>query len=484
METRGIAGLRLQNIGKFETFGLELREGEIIEIQGDNDEGKSTIPLCIEAAIFGDLEDKTGPNHAAPDGEGTMTVEVNGYTITRVVTTTDKGPKTKSLEVVDEHGQRPYEGGAVQTFLSNLFPKGAFINPFTLMDKPKKDQIGAIVKALPLDLAYAQDRLNAIGQGKYDLLEIDSAEMCFDIITRMDKDFREDRLAIGRTKDAKEAAYRGAIMALPKDYDSETPPPVAPTAMADLYTRKEEITKANIRREELHRKLAANEQEIRRLQEQIAGLTNANETMTAELQRLGQARETADLDAKIADHRRLMEEYQTAIEVHGDRKRRRREADEFYAQWQTALAEHGDLDGRVKALSALPAELFKRAELPIPGMYIEGDTIMIPHPETGELRPAEEYGNAAMLDLYIALAMTLAPIPVILADGLEQCGPKRSQEIYDRIRAKGFQLIGTRVTPGEFRVVRINAEVGGEPTTVEVMPVTEADEFDDIPVIE
>ncbi len=121
---RGIAGIRLENIGKFEAFELCLDDGQIIELQGDNDFGKSTVLQVVEAAIFGNLEEKTGPNHAAPDGEGTMTVEVNGYTITRMVQTTEKGPKTKSLEVVDHLGNRPYKGSAVQTFLDSVFPKG------------------------------------------------------------------------------------------------------------------------------------------------------------------------------------------------------------------------------------------------------------------------------------------------------------------------------------------------------------------------
>lgn len=463
---RGIAGIKLQNIGKFETFALELRDGEIVEIQGDNDEGKSTIPLVVEAAIFGDLDEKSGPNHAAPDGEGTMTVEINGYTITRIVMMTEKGPKTKHLEVLDAKGNRPYEGSAVQTFLNGIFPKGTFINPFGLMALPKKEQIGTIVKALPIDLEYGRQRLQQITQGLYDVSEIANAQMLFDAITRIDNDLRKERLELGRKKDTAESAYRAAFMALPEDYNPDMPSPVAPPAMQDLYADKEAITKDNIRRDELNRKLAANDQEIRLLEDRIAGLRTASTTMQSELTQLGQPKDTADLDARITDHRQSMEEYQKAVEMHGDRKRRWREQDEYYRQWQDMLEKHGDLDGRVKALASMPKELFERAELPIPGMYIEGDTIMLPHPDTGELRAADEYGDAALLDLYIALAMIVAPIPAILADGMERCGPKRSQEIYDRIRAKGFQLLGTRVTPGKLKVVHLDAEIAGEKTTI------------------
>lgn len=473
-ESRGITGIKLRNIGKFETFALELREGDIVELQGDNNVGKSTIPLVIESAIFGTLENKSGPNNAAPDGEGTMTVNVAGFEITRVVFIDKKGEvKTKSLEVLDNTGSRPYEGGAVQRFLNQLFPKGSFLNPFLLQALPKREQIAAIVKALPIDLAYANDRLKAICQNKYDV-EIGSTTALFDFIERITKDFKEDRLVAGRNKDTKETAYKAANESLPEDYDPNTPIPVAPPAMQDIYDQKAVITRDNIRREELARAIVSNTREIQRLEEMVAEARNAIVAYSEESAKLGPAKDTIALDAQIADHRQSMDTYQKALEVHGDRKRRHNEQDVYYAEWQKILATHADLDGRVKALAKLPAELFSRAELPIQGMYIEGDTIMLPD-ENGELRPAEEFGDAALLDLYIALAMTLAPIPVILADGLERCGPKRSQEIYDRIRAKGFQLIGTRVTEGPLKVVHIPVEIGGKPDTLEVSMEPEFD---------
>ena len=59
MLTRGIDLLTLKNIGRFESFRLALTDGEIVEIRGDNDEGKSTIPASIETLIFGKIYEKT-----------------------------------------------------------------------------------------------------------------------------------------------------------------------------------------------------------------------------------------------------------------------------------------------------------------------------------------------------------------------------------------------------------------------------------------
>lgn len=456
---RAITGIRLENIGRFETFSLELRDGEIVEIQGDNDEGKSTIPKCVEAAIFGDLEEKTGPNHNAPNKEGRITVDIAGYTITRIPFIAPDGKvKTKSCEVVDRLGNRPYEGDAVQTFLNTLVPKGTFINPFALMGLKPKEQIAHIVKALPIDMVYAKDRLRGITQGVYDIEDIADAEMLFQAITRIDNDLRKERLALNREKETSEAAYRAAFAALPEDYTPDAPAPFAPPPMQELYQQKERITNANLQREDLTRRSAANEREIQQLQERIATLTNANRAMAEQLTALGAPEDTREIDAKIADHRKAMDEYQRAVEVHGDRKRRWREQDAFYTAWQEALKKHADLDGRIKALMALPSELFARADLPIKGMFIEGDEIMLPD-ENGELQPAASFGEAKVLDMYIALAMALAPLPVLLVDGLERCGPKRSKEIYDRLREKGFQLLGTRVTSGEFHVVHVDDTV-------------------------
>lgn len=480
---RGIAGIRLHNIGRFEAFSLALQDGEIVEIHGDNDEGKSTIPECIVAALFGTTREKTSANHAATDGTGLMEVEVAGYTITRKV---NAAGDTVSLEVIDRHGSRPYTGKAIQTWLDGTFGKlkgkaaGCFVNPFELMGLPKKEQIAAIVRALPIDLDHARDRIRAIGGRDIDHVSIDTAEGVFAAISKLDKNYREDRLKAGKDKDVAEAAWKAAAEAIPSNYDPDSPPPVAPQPMQELYDRRAAIRQANDRRAEINRRLAANDQEIMRLEEQIAKLRNANSAMNDELAKLGQPQDTAVLDEQIANHERTMQVYQKALEDHGDLKRRRVERDSRYEELKGLEAKHAALDGKVKALAKLPAELFARADLPIQGLFIEGESIMLPHPETGELRPAEEYGDAALLDLYIALSMALAPIPVILADGLERCGPRRSQEIYDRIRAKGFQLIGTRVTEGELRAQSINPDgtadakalsvvVGGQPAT---LPVT------------
>jgi hypothetical protein len=415
-----------------------------------------------------------------------MVLDIAGYTITRVA---GDDQKTKFLEIVDAKGVRPYEGSAAQTWLNKVFgKKGTFINPFELMSLPKKEQIAHIVKALPIDLPFARQRLLAIGHGDLDpTMEIHDAEGVFSLIKKMDQNYREDRLQLGRKKDIADAAWKAAAGALPSDYDENCPPPVAPPAQQDLYDKRAAIVSRNQKRDMLTRQLASNDREVRRMEEDLARLRNEGERMKSELQQIGSTlEETADLDAKIADHRKLMSEYQVALENHGDLKKRRRERDEKYAEWQDLDARHSDLDGRVKALAKLPADLFARSELPIPGMFIEDDTIMLPN-ENGELRPAEEFGDAALLDLYIALAMTLAPIPVILADGLERCGPKRSQEIYDRIRAKDFQLIGTRVTEGPLKVVRVNMGDREEDLPVQMsMPETAEDEpeFDfDMPEI-
>lgn len=474
--TRGISGITLENIGRFEFFNMALQDGEIVEIQGDNDEGKSTIPLCITAALFGTLDEKTSANHLSTDGTGKQTLEIGGYTITRVV----RDRKTVGLDVVDRNGSRPYQGKAIQEWLDKTFGKlkgkqaGCFINPFELMTLPKKEQIAAIVKVLPIDLDFARDRIRAITGGAFDVSSIASTEGVFTAISRLDADWREERLALGKRVDAAEAAYAGALQALPEDFSPDNPLPVKPAPMDELYRDKEKIVRANNRRAEITRSLSENDAEIRRLEERIAELTNRNTALRDELHGLGAVQNTDSLQEKIDAHEESMRQYQQALERHGDLNRRFREKSAFYDQWQEIKAKHGDLDGKVKALAKLPAELFSRAELPVSGLFIEGDTIMLPDEKTGDLRPAEEFGDARLLDLYIALAMALAPIPVILADGLERCGPKRSQEIYDRIRAKGFQFLGVRVTDGEIHARTITPEgAQAKAITVKVGEVVE-----------
>ena len=106
------------------------------------------------------------------------------------------------------------------------------------------------------------------------------------------------------------------------------------------------------------------------------------------------------------------------------------------------------MEEQIVALDAMPKQLFARADCPIKGLVIENNMLKLPD-ENGEPQPLESFGEARVFETFLALAMEVAPIGIVLADGFERMGKKRRQEIFDRVRAKGFQMICTTVVPDE-----------------------------------
>jgi hypothetical protein len=183
-------------------------------------------------------------------------------------------------------------------------------------------------------------------------------------------------------------------------------------------------------------------------------------TYQARERELGGIEDTTALQAQIDAHEQQMVEYKRALEVWGDTKRNHERYREYQEEARILWDAHAVLDAKVKAIDNLPIKLLQGVTLPIPGMVISGEDIFLP--EGDKLFNLDAFGEADRYKYCTMLAMALAPVNLIVMDGVEKCDEDRRHELYQMIADAGFCAFSTRVTGGPLDVkpVIVTAEAG------------------------
>lgn len=143
--------------------------------------------------------------------------------------------------------------------------------------------------------------------------------------------------------------------------------------------------------------------------------------------------------------------------------RRRREAQDAHElaakTWQRKAHESEALTHIVELFrDGLPKRVLERANLPLPGLGIDGETLTI------DGIPLHQKGTSEQIRLGVMIASILNPgAGFICVDGLESMGQTDRQALYAACREFGVQILATEVdpdaTPGDGRVVIRNGEV-------------------------
>ena len=170
---------------------------------------------------------------------------------------------------------------------------------------------------------------------------------------------------------------------------------------------------------------------------------------------LGPLKNTAALQEQINQHEIKMSEWRGALSIYGERSVRHRDIRRLREQARDLKAKHEDLDAKVKALDKLPLKLLEGVAMPIPGMMISGSDIFIP--DGDKLMPIDSLGEADRYSACARIAMKLAPVNLILMDGVERCDDERRNQLYQLIAEAGFCGFSTRVTGGERILCPYNA---------------------------
>lgn len=519
--------LELENIALFREYTMELESGTVVEASGGNGRGKTTL---LNAALIA-LTGKGIEDFLVTYGEerGLIKTRIDGLFIKRVI----ENGKTTDLEVVDESGnivKRP------QTFLNNIFGAGAFLNPVEVVNMKPAERAKAVAAALDLDPAVAREKLEAITGMP---VTITTREDIFPAISKAHDTFYEMRRQKRNDAEAAEAQAVGVESFIPKEWldaNGDVPPPVEPAPLGDIYDRKRSAEVRNAEREQLATDIAeleqvirrgeeqtsgdelhlgeldtelqrlglledevALEEQIRRLQQQLADMRERNqrrrlltgrienartaiaqnkarldeyrERLTSKCRRereLGAMEDVSALQAQIDRHEDQMTMYRQAVAVHGERRVRYEQRDTLREKAAALQTEWEDLQAKVRAIDELPLQLLEGVKLPITGMQISGEDIFLP--EGDKLLNLDAFGEADKYRYCTQLAMALAPVNLIVMDGVERCDEDRRRELYQLIADAGFVAFSTRVTGGALNVKPVAQAATNRTTIPEVCP--------------
>lgn len=501
--------LRLENVGLFREYRLDLTSGAVVEASGGNGRGKTTLLNSLLINLTG----KDIPDFLTTYGETQTVVEtrVAGLFIRRVI----EDGKTAALEVIDSRGELVKKPA---TFLKGLFGAGEFLDPVTLIDMRPIDRAKTIANALDLDTGLAARRLEEITGKPW---PIATREDIFPAITQAHDTLYDQRRQTRSAMDSAAERVQAMLDSIPvewKDADGQVPAPIEPAPLGDIYIKHSNAVQRNRRRLELQSLIAQDEMTLQQLQQQLDvpaarmlqrenALTNLGPEedtlplrqeidrltnlllamearnrdrdtlaaeqaqdlayraalegqLTAPRQRLEDYRKEAttlgapeDVDewqARIDTHEDRMEEYKEALRIHGDTARRYQQARDYDQEAQTLRLAWEALEAKVKALDRLPIDLLDGVQMPIPGMVVSGTDIFLP--EGDKLLPLDAFGEADRYRFCTQLAMALAPVNLVIMDGVERCDEERRQALYQLLADAGFVAFSTRVTGGPLQV--------------------------------
>jgi len=429
-----VARVKIKNILGIEEF--ELSPGKFTAITGRNGAGKTSILEAVKSALRGG-HDATLLRNGADRGEVVLVLD-DGTEIAKRVTASGS-----TQAVRDANGgkvARPAD--AIRALIDALS-----VNPIEFLAVPKKQQISALLEAMPMRADVA--RLAEI-TGRQIAGELAEAH-ALDAIDTVYKLVYDDRTGLNRA--AKEKA--GTISQLEA---------TIPAALADCDAVDETALESAMEAAD-----AARDAELARIDGKLAGMETGWSATLDDLQV-----QIDTLQAKIAATKAEREETRARAEKQRQITRDKCAAEKQGPQEQLALIRANrdaaakaratretidkmaeELDGlkgeaeaataALAALDAYKAELL--AGLPIPGL---------------EVRDGEIYFNGVLFDRLnsaeqVKVAVEVAKLRagklgLVCVDGIERLDPAAFEAFREQAVASDVQLVVTRVGDGDLAV--------------------------------
>lgn len=422
-----INSLEIENVKRVKAVALEPAESGLTVIGGRNGQGKTSVLDAISWALGGDRKRPTDAKREGSMTDPQLRVELsNGIVVER------RG-KNGSLKVTDPEGRK---GG--QQLLDG------FVEALAL-DLPKFLAMSDNDKARTL--------LRIIGVGD-ELADLELEEQTL----------YNQRTGVGQMRDTK----RGAAADMPMHPDA----PAEPVSAMELIQAQQAILARNgenqrkrqaVREIEAARDNAKAEKanavaKVEDLNRQIALATaaagEADRKLGAMENDLATARKTAEQladesTAEIEEQLQRIEAVNAKVRDNQRRAEAQREAEELAAQYD-------DMTGQIEAVRAQKRALLDGADLPLPGLSVEGGLLAY------DGRRWDCMSGSEQLRAATAIVRRLKPeCGFVLVDKLEQMDAQTMAEFGAWAEAEGLQVIATRVSTGGECSIVIEDGYGG-----------------------
>src|SRR3990167_2825847 len=411
-----ITRLTIHNFLKLKDIDFNPSKTSIIV--GKNKQGKTSILKAIRAAFTGDAD---ATNIRIGEGKAEITVELDDLTIKRSIT-----GKGNYLDISNKEGMKM---PTPQRYLDGILGTFSF-NPIEFFEKKSSERKKYLLNAIRLTISqdelvkYTGEKLTGLDYNVHALEVIESA-----------RKFYYDKRAIANFEvTKKEKTLQELNESIPEGFD---PKSVSEEQIIRLRKAIEtdKLTKQKheahlLRLDSLQKQEKELESEIARIQEKLKGIKD--EIVTA----IKTEFDYSD-DMSIAAAEESLSNLEGQREILFTVKR----TDEVRNELTTAMQEAEKLDIVVKKLTKeVPEDLIKKAKLPVEGLTISGDDILINGVSIDNLSSSEQL----KFGLQIVRALN-GEFKVICVDGIETLDAESFAFFLKEVEGDEFQYFVSRV---------------------------------------
>ena len=465
-------------------FGISERtlDGKSVEISGPKGSGKTSVLDAIRFALT-NRSDRDYIIHQGAD-EGEIIIETDaGLSIERKTRTTKADVvKVKNGDMVQS---RPAE------FLSGIFTP-LQLNPveFTQLSRQEKNRVILSLIEFDWDTNWIREQFGEIPQG------IDYSKHILEVLSDIQAEngvYFQSRQNINRDIRNKQAFVEDIARVIPPNYDYSK---WDAYQLGDKYRELERIKNNNgiIERAKVFRAnyqsklrgidadrdiaVAAAEREIaaerdtltgtierlkaeiRAAEDKLSGLGEKmqSKVAVAEAQHAeAVAKLESDVgiaakyaDAQPVDTSELSAEIETAEAMRKHLNEYNRMVS-MQAEIDTMTAASAELTRKIELARELPARILSQATIPVDGLTVVDGIPMI------NGLPISNLSDGELLELCVDISVHRpGQLEIILVDGAERLDKESRERLYAKCKAKGLQLIATRVTDGnELEVIEL-----------------------------
>lgn len=452
MQKQSIAMLKVKNLMMIS--GVEFACGQINQIVGRNDNGKTAMLKAIEFGAKGSKD-----TSLIKIGETEMEVMfemADKGTVRRKLTSDGKS----TVQVENGDGVRQ---GSPQTVLDMLFDASSF-NPLDLLQKENWND--AIMKAIPLSFTK-EELAKAIGLEEKKLPELDYTQHGIKVLEEAYKYFYSRRAEANKDAKEKENRYRVQKEALPPQPEpaklsveqltaerAKITEEMKPTqaALFNLNSDTERVTELASKSNRATADVEKVNADIDELQAKIstlrASLAPKEEHAAIALAEYNKAKaelpDAKDLHLKMAGFDKRLGEVTAQEEAHKRTDATLKQyniVDGLLNEHSIACAAAEKLDALVKNIAGpVKAAALDSVEMPVPGLTYQAGEFLVDGINRNNLSMSKK------IKLAVAVARKRSGrMKVICIDGAEQLDAETFQAFHDEIKDDGFTYFVSKV---------------------------------------
>lgn len=390
---------------------VEINPSDTNVIVGKNKQGKTSILKAIRAAFVGADSDSI----RIGESKAEITVEIDDLTIRR--TLTEKGGQ---LDISNKDGMKM---PAPQAYLNGILGTFSF-NPIEFFEKKSADRKKYLLNAIKLKIS--QEQLAEYTGELLTGLDYDGKH-ALEIVEVAHKHYYEKRTIANSEVKKKEKALEELNSKIPEGFDANAVNDAQLQALRDAITKDEQEA---IR-------MQANTEAIVSLQKRETALKAELEAVQNEIIAKTALKFDCSDPMAIQTAKDTLASLESKREIVFTVKR----ADEVRAELSDALKDAEKLDVIVKKLAKeVPEDLIAHAALPVAGLTIAGDEILINGVNIDNLSTSEQLKFG--LDIVRALN---GEFKVICVDGIEALDKESFEAFLKEAEADDYQYFVTRV---------------------------------------